>query len=176
MRRVGLIWMGLAAVLLVGPLIAMASTGSEDAPKGKLVLTADAWQAVLYPAPSGKALSLTGGKDAVEVPAGKYRVRYTLSGSKDPKVKGAMVIGSPADAITIEADKTTTVKIGTPLEATIKVEVKEKQVSFSATFADAGGNTAIVYAAPVNGTQVTPKIDVVDKDGKTVYTATMKFG
>jgi len=175
MRRFIPIRAVLAAALLAGMLLA-APTGAAEEGKGKLVLTAENWQAMLLPTPKGKALRVTGGKEGVEVAAGTYRLYFQISASSDPKTPSATISGSLKDPVTIEAGKTAEIKVGAPVEAAIATQAKGKKVTFSLGFKDAGGNDVTVMAAPEGKKQVEPKIDVVDKDGKTVYTATMAFG
>jgi hypothetical protein len=182
MKRSVRVWAALAAVLLVGGVLAPGFARAAEA--GKLALTADKWQAMLYPTPRGKSLKLAGGRDPVDVPAGKYTLRYAITAEASPKAESAAKAkakSTPATLIgtakiTIEGGKTTQVKVGAPLTAVIKTRVNSGRVIMGLAFQDAGGNQAMVYAAAVKGKPVTPKIDVVDGGGKTVYTATMKFG
>lgn len=169
MRRVLFTWMGLAAILLVGPLLL---TAAEDGAKGKLSLTADNWVVTL--SSKGRPQQLKGGKDPIEVAAGTYTVRYQVIGGEVGK--SATIAGSVKGQVTIEAGKTTELKVGSPLEGQIGASVKGGQVTFNLVAKDAGGNPVAVTAAPVDGKAVTPKVEVVDKDGKVVYTASLAYG
>jgi len=182
MKRSVRVWAALAAVLLVGAVLTPGFAPAAEA--GKLALTADKWKAVLYPTPRAKPLKLAGGRDPVDVPVGKYTLQYMITAEAAPKAETpakakakstpAMLTGTAK--ITIEAGKTTEIKVGAPLTAAVKARVRSGRVIIGLAFRDAGGNQAMVYAGVVKGKRATPKIDVVDGDGKTVYTVTMKFG
>jgi len=169
MRRVCLTWMGLTAILLAGPLLVSAAEGDA---KGKLSLTADNWVVLLTS--KGRSQQFKGGKEPIEAPAGTYTVRYQIMGGEAGK--SASISGSVKGQVTIEAGKTTELKVGSPLEGKVDAAIKGDKVTFNMAATDAGGNPVAVYAAPVDGKPVTPKVDVVDKDGKIVYTASLAYG
>ena len=180
MCRKLVVWTVLAAVLPGLWLTAAPARAAE----GKLALTAEKWQAYLYPVPRGKAVRLSGGTEPVAVAAGQYRLRYMIARSAGPapkakakvKAQPAQLVVSVKKPITIQAGKTTEVKIGPPLAAVIKTGRKKDQLVIGLQIVDAGGNTGMLYAAPVGKKRPTPQIDVVDAGGKTVYSAALKFG
>lgn len=169
MRRLALMWMGLAAILLAGPPLL---TAADEEAKGKLSVPADNWVVTLYS--KGRPQQLKGGKAPVDVAAGTYTVRYQINAGEVGK--SAMIAGSVKGQVTIAAGKTTELKVGSPLEGKIDASVKGDKVTFNMAATNVGGNPVSVYAAPANGKQVTPKVDVVGKDGKIAYSASLEYG
>ena len=173
MRKIVCIGAALAVVLAASPLLSVARA---EAPKGKLAVSAESWSAYLYPTPRAKTIRLKGGTDPVDVPAGTYRVRYTISASPGEKLKPARISGT-VNKVVVKAGETTDLKIGGPLEALVQAAVKGGKMRIGLAFKDAGGNKVMLYASPGKARSPTPpKVDVVDASGKTIYTAALKFG
>ena len=172
MRKIVCVGAALAVVLAAAPMLSVARA---EAPKGKLSVTAGEWTASLTPTPRGKAIRLKGGTEAVDVPAGTYRVQYSVTASPGEGLKPARVTGT-AGKVVIKAGETTELKVG-PLEAQVQASVKGGKMRIGLSFKDAGGNKAMLYASPGKAkSPAPPKIDVADASGKTIYTAALSFG
>jgi hypothetical protein len=173
MRKIVCVGAALAVVLAAVPLVSVARA---EAQKGKLAVSAENWSAYLYPTPRAKMIRLKGGTDPVEVPAGTYRVKYTISASPGKGRQPARISGT-VNKVVVEAGKTTELKIE-PLEAQVLASLRGGKMKISVAFKDAGGSKAMLYSSPPAKAKRAdpPKVDVVDTGGKTIYTATMKFG
>ncbi len=146
---------------------------SEGIPSGSLAIDAKWWNCSLM-GPAG-TFRLTGGAEPMSAPVGEYRVYFQVSDSRGADGKGPTISGSGSKPITIAAGKTTTVRYGHGLSASITVAKKAGKVVLSVTQTDANGSKISQLLA--NGKRPeAPVVEVVDKAGKIVYTAKMAYG
>jgi hypothetical protein len=145
-------------------------------PFGKIKVDADQWQARLVG--TERVIAISGGKEPVEVPAGKYAV---LTGSMTKSKVLAMMTDSrfaqgKAAMFEVPADKTVENPFGQPLATSVEVTLTGRNAIFMPTVTDAGGR--FVGSFFVLGTGVSKsggQFEVTDADGKIVYSASLEF-
>lgn len=145
-------------------------------PLGKIKIDADPWQATLIG--TEHVLSLAGGKEPLEIPAGKYAV-VTASVVKSKAVLTMTDYRLPqgrAEMFEVPADKTAEHFIGSPLASRVEVAMTGRTAIFSPTITDVGGRTVAVLAALAEArAKLNNQFEVRDADGKTVYSAALEF-
>ncbi len=149
--------------------VAVAAT---KGPFGKVKVDADEWSAFLMG--PDRALKLTGGKDPVEVPAGKYavlRAELTKPGEV-VSVADYRVMQGKAEMFEVTADKTAENPFGPPLTAKVTVEQKGRDVAMDPTILDGGGRT--VSSLSIAGKDA-GQFEVRDAAGKVIYSAALVF-
>lgn len=166
-----------------------------DVPMATIKVASDAWTCRLVSKET--VLSLRGGKDAMDVPAGEYMIQeYTVTGSTDsarrgivPSITGncTMADGGKSEAIKLDSGKTIDLAIGAPLKASVKavsnvtvlggdnVKTGQNMVMFSLVFSDSGGHK-VTSLTGNNGRPPAPKFEVIDSGGKTIYESTLEYG
>jgi len=145
-------------------------------PAGKLAVNAPKWQCMLTR--DDYTMNVTGGAAPAELPAGDYQLRmFRLYREAGADGKSPCLYGSLAKPLKIAPGQTTTLSLGTNVTLTAEAAVaKEKdKVALSAKLTDAAGARILVYGAD-GKRPAAPQIEVVDKAGKVVYTATLAYG
>jgi len=149
---------------------------------GKVRIPHDRWSMTLINAEH--MLSLSGGRDPVEVPAGQYvatnyREYVGSPGASRPAMVAAgrrVLYGAKSAVLTVEAGKTAEWAIGSPLTARAAVSQRSGTVHFRAEIKDAGG-TDVDYVHGAKGARPQPpSVTVLNAGGEQVYQGKMKYG
>ena len=126
-------------------------------------------------------LAVSGGKDPVAVPADTYRShRYTVFSGADPNKRCAMIYGygtaAGGKALTVPAGKTVDLPIGAPVQAAITARKSSGRVQINLSQTDPLGGQIADVTGEGGKKPANPVVDVVDKAGKTVYSAKLEYG
>ena len=144
---------------------------------GKLKIDQEQWSATLANAETKVPMKLSGGKEAVEVPAGKYLLlTYTVKVAPDKKhpFGGSVLVNDGGGkTITVAAGKTADLVIGPPLVAQIVADKKGDVVTLSLEVKDAGGLAVVLSSGSPTGE---PSFTVTDAAGKEVYSGKLSYG
>jgi len=146
---------------------------------GTVKVNAPRWQCTLV----GKkyCFVISGGKDPVSVPADEYRTsNYTAFVSADASKPGAYVGGYGSvrggKSVAVTAGKNVDLPLSGPVTAKVTARVRSGKVRLNLVTTDALGG-GISRLANARGTRPpAPVVEVVDKSGKTVYTAKLEYG
>jgi hypothetical protein len=146
---------------------------------GSIKVNAPRWTTTLI----GKKyfLTLSGGKAPLSVPADEYRTaNYTVFAGADPRKRCATISGNGSvrggKAFTVAPGQTADVKLGAPIEATISSSNNKGKVRMNLMMKDALGGRIRSITTDAGKRPPAPSIEVVDKAGKIVYTAKLKYG
>jgi hypothetical protein len=146
---------------------------------GSVKVNAPRWSCTLV----GKKyyLSLTGGKAPVSVPADEYvTANYTVFTGSDPRKRCATIRGYGSyrggKAFTVGSGQTVDLALGAPIEATVLASKRAGKVSINLMMKDPLGGRISSITTEEGKRPPAPSIDVVDKSGKTVYTAKLEYG
>ena len=126
-------------------------------------------------------LSLSGGKDAIDVPADEYvTANYTVFTGSDPRKRSATISGYGSyrggKAFTVASGQSVDLPIGAPIEATVLAAKREGKVSINLMMKDGLGGRISSITTDEGKRPPAPSIEVVDKAGKIVYTAKLAYG
>jgi hypothetical protein len=148
----------------------------------KLKIAHDEWRIRL--AGAKYVLTLSGSGDPVEIPADHYVVLEFRQSVKDETPRGAALTsggkGGKAARFKAPPGETTELAIGAPLTASItltasiKAKTHGRAVSMDFKLTDASGAEATV--APNKGGRPTPKVEVLDSEGKRVHSGNFEYG
>ena len=146
-------------------------------------IAADHWSCRLVS--KDTVLTLSGGRDPVDVPAGEYFIQdYTVTGPTAAAARGqkTSVTGVGLDvesnrmkALAFEAGKTTELVVGAPLKANVKSAVAGGNVIFSMVFSDRGGYK-VTSMIGNQGRPPAPRFSVVGSGGKNIFQSTLEYG
>ncbi len=154
------------------------SAAPAKGPFGKIKMDADQWEAQLVS--TDHVFTVSGGKDPVEVPAGKYavlRAALTKSGQlvgiSDDRLMNPK---GGAELFEVAADKTAEGPFGPPLTARVEVALNGRNAIFTPVIADAGGRAmGNLYAVSDPAHQPHHQFEVRDAAGKVIYSAALEF-
>jgi hypothetical protein len=142
---------------------------------GKLTIDAPQWNCVLV----GKKYYFTvnGDRTPLNIPADTYTIhRFNLNTDVDGGIAGGRMDGLRSKPFTITRGRTTKLPLGSTVTAKLSTRSRDGKVLFILARTDATGAAITqVYGAGKRRPAI-PSIEVVDKSGKTVYTAEMEFG
>lgn len=146
---------------------------------GKVRVNAARWRCTLV----GRKyfLTVSGGKDAVPVPADTYRPHeYSIFTDADPSKRCATIEGSGTaprgKSVIVSAGKTVQLPLGSPIQATISVSKSKGSVRFDLSQTDPMGGDISTVKGEGGKTPTNPVVEVVDKAGKTIYSAKLEYG
>ena len=146
---------------------------------GSIKVNAPRWRCTLI----GKKnyLTLNGGTEPIAVPADEYRTaNYTVFNGSDPRKRSATISGygsfSSGKAFTVASGQTADLSIGAPIEATVVAAKRGTKVNMNLMMTDALGGRIRSITTSAGTRPPAPSIEVVDKAGKIVYTAKLKYG
>jgi len=146
---------------------------------GTIKINAPRWRCTMV----GKKyyLSLTGGADPVAVPADEYRTAYyTVYTGSDPRKRCATISGygsfSGGKAFTVAPGQEVDVTLGAPIEAKVFASNRGGKVNMNLVMTDSLGGRVRSITTSAGRRPPAPSIEVVDKTGKIVYTAKLKYG
>ncbi|MDP6542695.1 MAG: hypothetical protein QGH60_01820 [Phycisphaerae bacterium] len=146
---------------------------------GSVKASAPRWQCTLI----GKKnyLTLNGGTEPIAVPADEYRTsNYTVFNGSDPLKRSGTIRGygsfSSGKTFTVASGKTAELSIGAPIEATVVASMRGAKVNMNLMMKDALGGRIRSITTNEGKRPPAPSIEVVDKAGKIVYTAKLKYG
>jgi len=88
----------------------------------------------------------------------------------------AMVGSYPLLSVKLLPGETIAVPMGPPIKAIISATVRGRRVSFNVKQTDTAGNPLASVLNAAGRRPKAPAVDVVDKTGKVVYTAQLKYG
>lgn len=152
---------------------------------GKLVVPHKKWNGML--ASSDWLVIENHGDDTpIEVKVGKYKVarfmQYAPSGSGSGRMSrmGFHRVAQGGEAAVVKEGRTTKMKIGPPLVARVRPKVmtirgKGQWVRFSLEVTDVGGRELQVLSVE-GGRRPTPKLSIVNADGREVHSVSMRYG
>jgi len=143
---------------------------------GEVSVDAARWQCTL--AGEKYLLTVRGGKEPVRVPPDRYRIQqYRLYAEEATDRRVAMIYGyRGTKALDVAAAKATRLPIGSPIQAKILTRQASGRVIFSLAQTDGAGARIGGVIAEGGKRPPKPKIDVVGKEGKVVYTANLEYG
>ena len=127
-------------------------------------------------------LPLDGSTEPVAVPAGAYVMRSyeEFSAPNDKGQRAHLTVGIPPagepSQVTVEADKTIELAIGSPLSATVKADKQAQQLMLSLALTDAAGRPITNLATYEGGTPPAPQVTVKDAAGAQVYKNSLEYG
>ena len=117
---------------------------------------------------------------AARIPAGRYS---TVSGglvTNDGKDAWRLQLGSdpgPTATFTVNADETLSLPLGPPFVPSAKVTQSEREVTFDYLLQGRSGEAYNAGAIMKGSTRLPPpRLEVVDSNGKIIYTAAFEFG
>jgi hypothetical protein len=146
---------------------------------GKIKVDAPRWRCTLI----GKKnyLTLNGAAGAIDVPADEYRTsNYTVFAGSDPRKRSATISGygsfSGGKAFTVASGQAVDLSLGTPIQATVSAAKRGRKVNMNLVMKDALGGRIRSITTSAGKRPAPPRIEVVDKAGKTVYTAKLEYG
>jgi hypothetical protein len=145
---------------------------------GKIKADQGNWNAIL--AGKKNVLYVSGGKEAVDVPADEYAVlQYQVTREGDSKAsvsgRGAQDKSSYYTPVPVAAGKVTDLAIGAPLKAVVEGHKGGDSIALSLVLTDAGGGRITSLATP-GGMPDPPKVTIVDANGGIVHKATLEYG
>ncbi|MBT3198457.1 MAG: hypothetical protein HN350_00935 [Phycisphaerales bacterium] len=126
-------------------------------------------------------LTVSGGKEAINVPADEYQTaNYTLYTSNTPGKRSAYIRGYGSyrggKSFTVSSGKTAALPIGAPIEATVTSSNSKGKVRMNLLMKDSLGGRISSIANAAGQRPAPPSIQVIDKAGKVVYTAKLGYG
>ena len=146
---------------------------------GSVKVNAPRWRCTLI----GKKnyLTLNGGTEPIAVPADEYRTaNYTVYTGSDPGKRCAAVSGygsfSGGKAFTVASGQTVDLTLGAPIEAMVVASMRGTKVNMNLMMKDALGGRIRSITTNAGARPPAPSIEVVDKAGKIVYTAKLRYG
>ena len=154
----------------------MKATAKPLGGGGSLSVDAARWLCIL--AGEKYLVKVAGGKKPVRVPADSYKVlQYQLHATADTSRRGPMIYGhTGTKPFEVAEGETAELGIGSPIQAAISTRQKAGSVTFSLSQTDAAGTQIAAVLGEGGKRSPAPKIDVVSKAGKTVYTAKLEYG
>jgi len=142
---------------------------------GKLAIESPSWQALLTG--NGGTLSVKGGKEPVEIPAGEYQLRmFRLYSQADANNAAPSVSGSYTKQVKIEAGKTVSLALGADITMTLNTAVTGDKVQISAAMTDSAGSKISALFGPGGKRPPAPEVEVVNKKGEVIHTGTLAYG
>jgi len=142
---------------------------------GKLAINAPRWECMLTG--NGYNLTVTGGSESAEVPAGEYRLRmFRLYSKTDATKPCPNIYGSQSKPIMITAGETKSLSLGSDITLSLRATVSKNRVRFSVNQSDAAGSRISVIYGKGGKRPEAPQIDVIDQTGKIVYAAKLAYG
>jgi hypothetical protein len=153
------------------------SATPSDLETAKLKIPHDRWTITL--AGAKYVFALSGKDEPVEIPADRYTVTQFCQFDKGKRMN-RLASGDldarrgTAKALNVPAGETTELAIGTPLTASIKTKTRRRVVSMDFKLTDASGAETTVYLG--KGGRPTPKLEVLDSDGKRVHSGNFEYG
>ena len=155
---------------------------------GDLQIDADRWELVLHR--KGEMTLLSGGRDPLGIPAGKYDIMYCRRWSS-PNDKGQQswlmamdkkfLEGKGAEhSITIAAGEKTTLPIGSPLSTSMTATLNGRTVKFSLEAPTIQPGVSVLMITSTEGGMSSrakePKVTLSDANGKVIDEFTMEYG
>ncbi|MGB2822855.1 MAG: hypothetical protein WBF17_17870 [Phycisphaerae bacterium] len=153
------------------------SAAASTAGTAKVTVGAAKWLCTL--AGEKYFLTVSGGREPVELPADSYRVqRYRLSAAEEqPGLRGPTIYGYQSEkAVDLPAGRTTRLGIGSPIRATIAATKNGGNVQFSLSQTDAAGSRIGTVMVAGGKRPPNPEVEVVNGEGSIVYTAKLEYG
>jgi len=146
---------------------------------GSVKVNAPRWRCTLIG--KNNYLTLNGGTGPIAVPADEYRTaNYTVFTGSEPGKRCATVSGygsfSGGKAFTVASGQTVGLSIGAPIEAAVVAAMRGGKVRINLMMKDALGGRIRSITNNEGKRPPAPSIEVVDKAGKIVYTAKLKYG
>jgi len=142
---------------------------------GKLAIESPSWQAMLTG--NGGTLSVKGGKEPVDIPAGEYQLRmFRLYSQADANNAAPSVSGSYTKQVKIEAGKTVSLALGADITMALSTAVTGDKVQISAAMSDSAGSKISVLYGAGGKRPAAPEVEVVNKKGEVIHTGTLAYG
>jgi hypothetical protein len=142
---------------------------------GKLAIDSPSWQATLTC--EEYTLSLKGGKEPVEIPAGEYQVRmFRLYTQADANNAAPNLSGSYTKQVKIEAGKTVSLALGADITMTLNTAMTGDKVRISAAMTDSAGARISALFGAGGKRPPAPEVEVVNKKGEVIHTGTLAYG
>ncbi len=155
---------------------AKVTAAPTKGPFGRIKLGADQWLALLVSAEH--VLAIEAGKDAVEVPAGKYAViQSQMVKNKSVAIVGdyaGMAQGKAMTLFEVAADKSIENPFGLPFTTRVEAAVAGRTVTLTPTIRDSGGRSVGRLAA-TDPEAKAGQFEVCDAAGKVVYSAALEY-
>jgi hypothetical protein len=158
----------------------LSAADAGDIPTGKVRVGHGTWSGVWVS--EKHVLFLSGGKDAIEIPAGKYAVFDYVERVADAKGEATLTrsgfetVGGKVVLIDVPAGKTTDLAIGSPLVPTYIIDRADRDVTCTFVLKDASGAMVSNITLPGNAKPDPATLVVLDTDDKEVYRGKLEYG
>jgi len=146
---------------------------------GKVKVDAPRWSCTLI----GKKyfMTLSGGKAPIAAPADEYvTANYTVYTGADPSRRCAAIRGYGSyrggKAFKVASGQTVDLRIGAPIDATVMSSARAGKVRINLMMKDSLGGRISSIITDEGKRPAPPKIDVVNKAGKIIYSANLAYG
>ena len=139
---------------------------------GKISLKSEKWRLTL----KGRKLTYTveGGTDPVDVPVGTYQMCQCEHVSKDGQIQ-VVVNNGWGEPLQVTAGQTVSTSIDLPVKLDMAWGPRSKGIIFSVFQTDSTGKAFLSFL-DASGRKPAPCIEVIDKTGKIIHSASMTYG